>query len=143
MARGAADGLDQRTLGAQEAFLVGVEDGDQRHLGNVEALTQQVDTHQHIEFTQPQVADNLHAFDRIDIRMQVAYANAILIEVVRQVLGHALGQCGDQYAFFGVGALVDFRQHIVNLRRYRTHLDLGVDQTGRAHDLFDHVIAVF
>ena len=29
IARGAADGLDQRGLGAQEAFLVGIENGDE------------------------------------------------------------------------------------------------------------------
>ena len=40
VARGAADGLDQRGLAAQKAFLVGVEDRDQRAFGNVEALAQ-------------------------------------------------------------------------------------------------------
>src|SRR5690606_32577433 len=43
VARRAADGLDQRTLGTQEAFLVGIENGDQRDLGNVQAFAQQVD----------------------------------------------------------------------------------------------------
>jgi hypothetical protein len=38
VAGGAADGLDQAALGAQEAFLVGVQDRDQRDLGNVQAL---------------------------------------------------------------------------------------------------------
>ena len=38
VAGGAADGLDQRGLGAQEALLVGVEDGDEAALGDVEAL---------------------------------------------------------------------------------------------------------
>ena len=40
VARGAADRLHQRGLRAQEALLVGVEDGDQRAFGNVEALAQ-------------------------------------------------------------------------------------------------------
>ena len=35
-----ADRLDERRLAAQEAFLVGIEDGHQRHLGQVEALPQ-------------------------------------------------------------------------------------------------------
>ena len=38
VAGGAADGLDQGGLGAQEAFLVGVENGDEATFGNVEAL---------------------------------------------------------------------------------------------------------
>ena len=49
IARGAAGGLDQRPFGAQEALLVSVEDGHQRHFGHVEAFTQQVDANQHIE----------------------------------------------------------------------------------------------
>jgi hypothetical protein len=47
--RGAADGLDQAGLRAQEAFLVGVENGDQAALGDVEALAQQVDADQDVE----------------------------------------------------------------------------------------------
>ena len=49
VAGGAADGLHQRGVAAQEAFLVGVEDGDQRAFGNVEPLAQQVDADQHVE----------------------------------------------------------------------------------------------
>ncbi len=49
VARGAADGLDQRGLAAQKTFLVGVEDRDQRAFGNVEAFTQQVDADQRVE----------------------------------------------------------------------------------------------
>ena len=39
--------------GAQEALLVGVEDRDQRHFGDVEPLAQQVDADQHVELAQP------------------------------------------------------------------------------------------
>src|SRR5262245_57735103 len=42
VAGGPADGLDQGGLRAQEALLVGVQDGHQGHLGQVEALAQQV-----------------------------------------------------------------------------------------------------
>ena len=49
---GAADGLDQGPLGAQEPFLVGVQDGHQGYLGDIQALAEQVDAHQHIEHPQ-------------------------------------------------------------------------------------------
>src|SRR3546814_17112634 len=49
---GAANGLNQRALGTQEAFLVGVEDRDQRDLRNVEALAQQVDADRYVEDTE-------------------------------------------------------------------------------------------
>ena len=45
----AADGLHQRRFAAQEALLVGVEDGHQRDLGQVEPFAQQVHAHQHVE----------------------------------------------------------------------------------------------
>ena len=48
VAGGAADGLDERGRRAQEALLVGVEDRDERHLGQVEALAQQVDADEHV-----------------------------------------------------------------------------------------------
>src|ERR1035437_1085344 len=48
-AAGAApDRLDQRCLPAQEALLVGVEDRDQRHLGQIEPLAQEVDADQYV-----------------------------------------------------------------------------------------------
>ena len=89
VARGAADGLDQRGLGAQEAFLVGVEDGDQAAFGDVEALAQQVDADQHVEGAEAQVADDLDALERVDVGVHVADAHALLVHVFGEVLGHA------------------------------------------------------
>ena len=45
VACGAPDGLDERTVIAQEALFIGIEDGHERHFGQVKALTQQIDTH--------------------------------------------------------------------------------------------------
>src|SRR5690606_23641279 len=94
----AADGLDQRTGRTQETFFVRVEDRDQRHLGHVEALAQQVDADQHVEVAEAQVTQDLDAFDGLDVRVQVAHAHAMFLEVFGQVLGHALGQGRDQHA---------------------------------------------
>src|SRR5262249_32643598 len=46
VARGAAYGLDERALGAQEPFLVRVQYRDQRYLRQVEPFAQQVDADQ-------------------------------------------------------------------------------------------------
>ena len=97
VAGGPADGLDQRTVGAQEALLVRIQDGDQGHLGHVQALAQQVDPHQHVELTQAQVTDDLHPLHGVDVGMQVADPHTVLVEVFGQVLGHALGEGGDQH----------------------------------------------
>jgi hypothetical protein len=51
----------------RKAFLVGIEDRDQRAFGNVEALAQQVDADQRVERAEPQVADDLDALDGVDV----------------------------------------------------------------------------
>ena len=95
VARGAADGLDQRGLAAQEALLVGIEDRDQRAFRDVEALAQQVDPDQHVEGAEAEIADDLDALDGVDVGMHVAHADALLVQVFGEVLGHALGEHGD------------------------------------------------
>ena len=76
VARGAAHGLDQRRRRAQEARLVGVEDGDELHLGQVEALAQEVDAHEHVVLPEAQVAQELDAGDGVDVGVQVAHPHA-------------------------------------------------------------------
>ena len=48
-----ADGLDETGLGSEEAFFVRIQNSHQTDLRQVQALPQQVDTHQHVEFCQP------------------------------------------------------------------------------------------
>ena len=92
VAGGAADRLDQRGLGAQEAFLVGVEDRDQAAFGDVEPLAQQVDPDQHVIDAEPQVADQLDPLQRLDVRMHVADPQPRFVEEFGQILGHPLGR---------------------------------------------------
>ena len=79
MPRRSADRLNQRALGAEEALFVGVEDCDQRHFGDIEPFAQQVDADQHVEFAQPQVADDLDALDGVDVRVQIADLDAMVL----------------------------------------------------------------
>ena len=111
----AADGLDQRGLRAQEALLVGVEDGHQAALGDVEALAQQVDADQAVEGAQPQVADDLDPLQGVDVGVHVADAQALLVHVLGEVLGHLLGQHGDQRAVADGGHLADLVDDVVHL----------------------------
>ena len=139
VARGAADGLDQRGLAAQEAFLVGVEDRDQRAFRNVEALAQQVDADQRVERAEAQVADDLDALQRVDVGVHVAHADALLVQVFGEVLGHALGQHRDQRAVALARDLADLADQVVDLGARRPHLDRRIDQPGRAdHLLGEH-----
>ena len=67
VAGGAPDDLDERPGAAQEALLVGVEDGDQGDLGQVDALAQQVDAHEHVVDAQAQVAQDLDPLERVHL----------------------------------------------------------------------------
>ena len=134
------DRLDQRRLGAQEAFLVGVEDADEGALGNVEPLAQQVDANQAIELAEAQVADDLDTLDRVDVGVHVAHAHALLVHVLGQLLGHLLGERGDERAVALLRRLLHLVDAVVDLVGVvlvdGADLDRRVDQVGRADDLF-------
>ncbi len=137
VARGAADGLHQRGRRAQKALLVGVEDRHQGAFGDVEALAQQVDADQHVEGAQPEVADDLDALQRVDVGMQVAAADAGLVHVLDEILGHALGQHGDQHALAFLRAVLALGDQVVDLLLDGPDDDRRVDQPGRTDDLLD------
>ena len=80
---------------AEEALLVGVEDRDERDLGQVDALAQEVDADDDVEHPEPKVAQDRDALERVDLRVQVLDLDPELAQVVGQVLGHALGERRD------------------------------------------------
>jgi hypothetical protein len=84
---------------------------------------------------EPQIADDLDALQRVDVGVHVAHADALLVQIFGQVLGHALGQHRDQRAIALRRGLADFAEHVVDLRLGRADLDRRVDQAGRADDL--------
>ena len=94
----AADRLDQRGLAAEEPLLVGVEDADHRDLGQVEPLAQQVHADQGVERPLAQLAEDRHPLEGVQLRVEPLAAQALLLEVAREVLGQPLGQGGDQHA---------------------------------------------
>jgi hypothetical protein len=129
----AADGLDQAGFRAEEALLVGVENGDQAAFGDVEALAQQVDADQDVEGAQAEVADDLDAFEGVDVAVHVADPQALLVHVFGEVLGHLLGQDGDQGAVAAGGGFAGLGDDVVDLAgvvlRDRADLDRGVAET--------------
>ena len=137
VAGGAADHLDQRRLGAQEALLVGVEDAHQRHLGQVETLAQEVDADQHVELAEAKRAQDLDPLDRVDVGVQVAHPQTLLEQVLGEVLGHLLGERRDEHALALGDTVVDQLDQVVDLTLGRLDDHLGVDEPGRAHDLLD------
>ena len=112
---------------------------DQRHLRQVQALAQQVDADQDVELAQAQVAEDLHPLEGVDVGVEVADLDAQVPVVFGQVLGHALGQGGDQDPLAPAPArCADLLQQVVHLVGGGLDLDLGVHQAGGPDDLLDH-----
>src|SRR3954469_17623864 len=138
VARRAADGLDERDGAAEEAFLVGVEHGDERDLRDVETFAEQVDADQHVEEPAPQIANQGETFEGIDIGVQIPDPDAEVRVVLRQILGHALGQRRHQDTLALLGPLAYLLEQIVHLLRDRPHLDHRIDEPRRTDDLLDY-----
>ena len=71
--------------------------------------------------------------------MQVADPEPVLQQVLGQVLGHLLGQGRDQHPLVALGALAHLVHEVVDLVLGLAHLDRGIDDAGRAHDLLDRL----
>ena len=73
----------------------------------------------------------------IDEGMQVFDLDATFEQIIGQILGHLLGQRRDERTLVLRHAVLDLREQIVDLPFDRPHLDLRIDQAGRADDLLD------
>ena len=113
----ATDRLDERTVVAQEAFLIGIEDSHKRHLGQVKALAQEVDAHKRVELAAPEGAENLDALERSDVVVHVARFQAAVEKMVGQILRHLLGERGDKRTLVALGPLLRLVDDVVNLAR--------------------------
>ena len=139
IARRPADGLDQRGLRAQEALLVRVQDSHQGYLRQVQPLSEQVNAHQHVELAQPQVPDDLHALDGVDVVVHIPHPDACALEVVGEALRHLLGEGGHQHPFVPGGSLGDLPDEVVDLPVHRADLHPGVQEPRGPDDLLHNL----
>ena len=63
--------------------LIRVEDRNERYLGKVKTLAQQVDADEHVKFAPAQIADDLHALHRADVVVHIARFDAGVAEIRR------------------------------------------------------------
>ncbi len=122
---------------AQKTLLVGIEDGDEAAFGDVQTFAQKVDADQRVEGAEAQVAEDLDALERVDVGVHVAHAHAVLVQVLGEVLRHALGEHGDERAVALQRGVADLRRDVVDLGAGGAHLDGRVDEAGRADHLLD------
>src|SRR4051794_35415005 len=98
MPRGPSCRLQQRRFATQEAFLIGIQDAHQAHLGKVKAFAQQVDAYQDVEVAGSQRTQNLNTLDGVDLTVQVPYLEVEIAKVVGEVLSGALRERGHENA---------------------------------------------
>src|SRR5438046_2286828 len=125
----------QRSFRPQVALFVGVEDRDERDLGQVDALTQEVHAHDDVEHAEAEVAQDLDALDGLDLRMEVLDLHAHLAQVVGQVLRHLLRERRDERPLAAIDTQAELGEQVVDLAVGLAHLDLGVDEAGRPDEL--------
>ena len=70
--------------------------------------------------------------------MDIICADVVLHEVIGEFLRHSFGQRGDQDSLVFLDALLYFFHQIVHLVQAWAHFDDGVEQAGRADNLFHH-----
>ena len=139
IAGGASNGLDQAALTAQEAGLVGVQNRHEADLGEIQTLAQEVNADQHIEVTQPEIADDLLALHRVDFTVQIPRFEVMPQEILGQVFAHALGQRCHQHALVHGNSSANHAEQILDLTLRGSHLDFRVKQPRRADDLIDNL----
>jgi len=70
--------------------------------------------------------------------VEVAHAQAVLLVVLGQVLGHALGEGGDEYPLGALGPRPHLGHEIVDLDARGPHGDLRVHEPRGTDDLLGH-----
>ena len=126
VAGSASNGLNKGPVASQKTLFVGIEDGDERHFGQVESFAQEVDTHEDIEDSHAQVAHYLDTLKSVHVAVDVFAADAEVDEVGGQLFGHAFGEGGDQDTLVLVDGLLYRVEEVVDLVDSRPHLHDGV-----------------
>ena len=141
VSRRTADRLDERGLGAQEPLLVGIEDAHQRDLGEVKPLAQEVDADEDVVLPHAQFPQEFHAPQSVHLAVEIAHAHAVLLQVCRQVLRHALGEGGDEHPLGLRRSNPDLLHEVVDLALGGLHDHHRIDQSGGPDDLLDELAA--
>ena len=137
VSRRAPDDLDEGPEGAEVSLLVRIEDADERDLGQVETLAQQVDPDHDVDLSAAQRREHLDPLHGVQLGVQVADLHAILAQVVGEVFGESLGQRGHQRTLSELSTSLHLSEEVVDLSLGRPHLDCRIDKAGGADDHLD------
>ena len=81
---------------AEEALIVGIQNGHERSLRYVQSLPEQVDADEHIILSCAELIDYLHAVKRVHIRMDIVGLHPHIIEEAGNLLSLTLRGRDDQ-----------------------------------------------
>ena len=90
--------LDEGSRGTEEAFFICVEDGDERHFGEVDSFTEEVYSHDNVDDPGLQLFNNFSSVHRRYLTMEVEG----FVSLGYEEIGHLFG------GFFGEGEEKDF-----------------------------------
>ena len=137
VARSTSNGLHKRTFASQKTLFVGVHNGDQGDFRKIKPFPKQVHPNQHVKESGPQRVHDFNALHGFHVAVNVAAANPVAREVLRELLGHSLGQRGDQHPFVTLASQPNLFHQVVDLVFDRAHLDDRVQQPGGPNQLLD------
>ena len=143
VAGGSPHRLDEARFAAQEARFVRIDDADQRHLGQIQPLAQQIDAHQDVELALAQLSKDRYPLQGVDLAVQVAHPQAAIVKVGGEVLGQSLRKHRNENALALLGPRRTLLDKVGDLALGRLHVDLRIQQSRRPDDLLDHLAATF
>ena len=100
---------------AQEAFFVGIDNGNKRNFREVETFTQQVYAHKYIDHPGTEVIDNLNAIHCFHIAVNVGTLDIEFCKISSKLLSHTLCKRGDEGALTEVDTFLNFFDKVVDL----------------------------
>ena len=138
VAGSAPGGLGEGAACPEEALLVCVQYGHERHRGDVQTFPEEVHSDQHVEHAVLEILYDLDPFGGLHVGMDVAYPDAYPLQIAVQLLGHPLGERGHQHPFIVLAALAYLLDQVVHLVLGGPDLDGRVQQARGPHDLLHH-----
>ena len=123
---------------AQEAFFVGIDNGNKRNFREVETFTQQVYAHKYIDHSGTEVIDNLNTIHCFHIAVNVSTLDIEFCKISRKLFSHTLGERSDEGALTEVDTFLNFFDKVVNLSLRRADNDNRIEKTRRADNLLGH-----
>ena len=130
--------LRKTSVTTKESLLVCIEDSDQRHLRQVESLSQEVHADQHVIVARTQVVDNLDTVQSRHVAVDISRFYLMPHEIIRQLLRHPLRERSNKNALPPFDTDGDLFHQVINLVLRWSDDDLRIQQSCGTNQLLHH-----